>query len=95
MSKILSNLKKIFLRDPLDLIVFLLAIFAFTCWVVTRTVYFENHEINIKTLINIGGAFFPVIGYVFYVMYRFAVYKEKMKKYITDPEGRKELKLDE
>lgn len=86
--------KQIFFRDPVDFIVFLIALIIFSIWAVTRFYYFENHEINIRSLINIGGGYFGVAGYVFYVMYRFAVQKEKMNKYIKDPEGRKILKLD-
>lgn len=74
----------IFTRDPIDLIVFFLVVFVFVFWAITK---------NEKVKDSIGGAFIIMIGYVFYVMYRFAVLYSIMDENIKDEILRKTLGL--
>ena len=73
-------MKKIFFRDPVDAIVFLIALFVFVyCFLITKY--------------NATGGYLAVAGYVFYVMYRFAVLYANIDKYVTTKEGRRFFKL--
>lgn len=73
-------IKRVFFRDPIDFIVFIIVLFVFVyCFLIKKY--------------DATGGYLAVAGYVFYVMYRFAVIYNKMDECITDPKARVFLKL--
>ena len=72
----MKDITFILFRDPVDFIIMLLALIAFIYWLIK------------KRKVNYTAAFALVAGYIFYVMYRFAVIYALMDIHIQEPSVR-------